>query len=491
MKSLARRHKARRRASPSFAAESERHATLGVGDLDTGRPWDGLKPMGAAFNHPTTKRPADLPDHVDRSLRSGGQPLDRETRARMESHFGYDLSRVRVHADDQASQSAARLWAYAYTVGPDIVFGPRQFQPRTSGGRELLTHELTHVVQQAQTGVTRIQPKMVVKGLTYSPAPGSPPAVRKATKVEADEVRTYIQKMCPDFNVDAGSHAVQPKSGAFCAKKPSRLNCQCLCDMHGLKETWQIRVSDMEWPQTDYADKWVRVPSMRKTDVVQMGAWGKSGTPGAVGGSEKFIYDNPRILAHELCGHAWLSEFGSAKQKAYKPAGPHDDPAAGRPGHDPTVRRENELAKEIEGPTTWKRGLYHSDPHHGESFARIIVGGFGFGKTSVTSLTGTGPRNRDAVVYYMNQNPSVKAEIIGHADQPGSESVNKTVSRQRAENMKSWLRPRVVRPSRLLPVIAKGESQCPLPGEQPSCRKVEVFMFGRTGASERYRKPGP
>jgi hypothetical protein len=38
--------------------------------------------------------------------------------------------------------------ALAYTVGPNIVFGAGQYQPHGEGGKRLLGHELTHVVQQ-------------------------------------------------------------------------------------------------------------------------------------------------------------------------------------------------------------------------------------------------------------------------------------------------------------------------------------------------------
>ncbi len=38
--------------------------------------------------------------------------------------------------------------AHAYTVGHNIVFGAGQFAPESAAGRQLLAHELTHVVQQ-------------------------------------------------------------------------------------------------------------------------------------------------------------------------------------------------------------------------------------------------------------------------------------------------------------------------------------------------------
>lgn len=62
----------------------------------------------------------------------------------MEGFFGHDFSSVRIHEGPQA----ASLGAIAYTQGTDIHFSPGQFRPGNGAGRELLGHELTHVVQQ-------------------------------------------------------------------------------------------------------------------------------------------------------------------------------------------------------------------------------------------------------------------------------------------------------------------------------------------------------
>ena len=66
----------------------------------------------------------------------------------MEPLFGHDFSHVRVHADSKAAESAESVEARAYTVGSHIVFGADQPLPETSAGRQLLAHELTHVLQQ-------------------------------------------------------------------------------------------------------------------------------------------------------------------------------------------------------------------------------------------------------------------------------------------------------------------------------------------------------
>jgi hypothetical protein len=82
-------------------------------------------------------------------LSSAGRPLDSSTRSLMESRFGHDFSRVRVHADGDAARAALSVGARAYTVGRDVVFGAGEYAPKTEAGRKLLTHELTHVVQQS------------------------------------------------------------------------------------------------------------------------------------------------------------------------------------------------------------------------------------------------------------------------------------------------------------------------------------------------------
>src|SRR5215218_3364477 len=92
--------------------------------------------------------PATVPSIVHDVLRSPGQPLDFNTRNFMEPRFGHDFSRVRVHTDAKAAESARAVNALAYTVGHDMAFGAGQYVPETSEGRRLVAHELAHVVQQ-------------------------------------------------------------------------------------------------------------------------------------------------------------------------------------------------------------------------------------------------------------------------------------------------------------------------------------------------------
>ena len=88
------------------------------------------------------------PPIVHEVLASTGQPLDSATRGFMGLRFGHDFSRVRVHTDAKAAESARAVNAVAYTVGHHMAFGAGQYVPETSEGRRLVAHELTHVVQQ-------------------------------------------------------------------------------------------------------------------------------------------------------------------------------------------------------------------------------------------------------------------------------------------------------------------------------------------------------
>ena len=78
----------------------------------------------------------------------GGRALDRDVAAQASSNLGDSFSDVRVHADDHAAALSSAVSARAFTVGRDIFFGAGEYNPQSSSGRELLTHELTHVVQQ-------------------------------------------------------------------------------------------------------------------------------------------------------------------------------------------------------------------------------------------------------------------------------------------------------------------------------------------------------
>ncbi len=102
---------------------------------------------GPAFAH----EPAGDLDDVEHSIdqaRGGGHGLDSRTRVQMESAFGADFSGVRVHTDARADTLNHALSARAFATGKDVFFRQGEYNPGSSHGRELIAHELTHVVQQ-------------------------------------------------------------------------------------------------------------------------------------------------------------------------------------------------------------------------------------------------------------------------------------------------------------------------------------------------------
>lgn len=84
------------------------------------------------------------------AARGAGAPLAGAARAFFEPRFGRSFGHVRVHADARADSLAGSLRARAFTVGSDIFFKEGEYAPASDGGRRLLAHELTHVVQQAR-----------------------------------------------------------------------------------------------------------------------------------------------------------------------------------------------------------------------------------------------------------------------------------------------------------------------------------------------------
>jgi hypothetical protein len=151
----------------------------------------------------------EIPPIVGDVLAASGQALDPATRAFMEARFDHDFSGVRVHADSRAADSAQAVNAHAYTVGSHVVFATGRFSGTTGPGRELLAHELAHVVQQTRAGTSPIgespqseaeadRAARLVAGGDRAPALGAapgtlarkpkaeaPPSVKRMTVVQA------------------------------------------------------------------------------------------------------------------------------------------------------------------------------------------------------------------------------------------------------------------------------------------------------------------
>lgn len=89
------------------------------------------------------------------SARSGGSALDDSVRGSMEQAFGADFSGVKVHDDSRSHELNRSLSARSFATGNHIFMGEGEYNPGSSGGQELIAHELTHVVQQGAAQAKR------------------------------------------------------------------------------------------------------------------------------------------------------------------------------------------------------------------------------------------------------------------------------------------------------------------------------------------------
>lgn len=156
------------------------------------------------------------PPSVDRVLSSPGRPLESSLRNDMEKHFDRDFSQVRIHSGIAAEQSAREVNANAYTAGNNIVFGAGQFAPETHGGRRLIAHEMTHVVQQQSTGNV-LQGKLKV-------GPVDDKYEREADQIADSlmnhnfEAARHVTPVTPNIQRDCGSQAIDTPTG--CVFRP-------------------------------------------------------------------------------------------------------------------------------------------------------------------------------------------------------------------------------------------------------------------------------
>jgi hypothetical protein len=112
-------------------------------------------------------------------------------RAEMEARFGQSFGDVRVQVDPQA---ASAVGARAYTMGRNIVFAT------ASPDRELVAHELTHVVQQRQGRARDVRAdeseaqSVAHGGEAKQEAHGakSAPQLRKDSILEPDQIKSAV-----------------------------------------------------------------------------------------------------------------------------------------------------------------------------------------------------------------------------------------------------------------------------------------------------------
>jgi hypothetical protein len=132
--------------------------------------------------------PAELDETTAASInsqRGSGEGLHEGVADKAGAVMGQDFSNVKVHTDNSADQLSRQLNAKAFTTGSDIFFRSGAYNPGSSDGQQLISHELTHVVQQGAS-VPSVQGKMTVN------EPGD------AYEQEADAVANQVMSMPDD-----------------------------------------------------------------------------------------------------------------------------------------------------------------------------------------------------------------------------------------------------------------------------------------------------
>jgi len=154
---------------------------------------------------------AGVPPIVHQVLRQPGRPLDPALRLFMQPRLGHDFSRVRVHTDGAAEASARAVNSLAFTVGNHVVFGAGQFDPMSTGGRRLLAHELTHVIQQSATGATGLPDRVGDPGDAFEQE-----ADRVASRVSTGGAASVV----PGFRAAAVQRQAAPSGITLKEAKP-------------------------------------------------------------------------------------------------------------------------------------------------------------------------------------------------------------------------------------------------------------------------------
>jgi hypothetical protein len=208
--------------SPRGPAARQRKPAAGLAPASTRRAVGVEDWMGVALRPDLQQAPvmrasasdAGYAGDMPAAASGGGAPMPAAVQARMEHALGADFSRVRIHEDP----GAQAIGALAYTQGTDIHFAPGQYDPGSRRGQELLGHELTHVVQQAQG---RVQATAQASGAAVNEDP--------ALEREADETGARAARGEParvpgaaaaSVGASASPGAMQLKSGTVVRNGP-------------------------------------------------------------------------------------------------------------------------------------------------------------------------------------------------------------------------------------------------------------------------------
>jgi hypothetical protein len=162
-------------------------------------------------------RSALAPASVRDVVAEPGASLPSAVRADAEYRFGHSFGSVRIHTDSSAARSAAAIAARAYTFGSHIAFAAGEYRPETRAGRQLLAHELTHVVQQRGAAGATAQQRSSATVASAAETSDSPLVLGDpgdALENEADSIAEQMLRDRPSFAASPPAIAGYPPTRA-------------------------------------------------------------------------------------------------------------------------------------------------------------------------------------------------------------------------------------------------------------------------------------
>ncbi|MBD2681002.1 MULTISPECIES: DUF4157 domain-containing protein [Nostoc] len=145
--------------------------------------------------------------------RQNGQPLSDDIRQPMEEAFGADFSSVKIHTDGRSHELNQTIQARAFTTGQDIFFRQGEYNPQSYQGKELLAHELTHVVQQNGNAIGRqtdlsaaavVTPDIEIQRVCCSQCE------EEEDLLQAKELPGHTIQLAPDVNTQVSQQTTEP-----------------------------------------------------------------------------------------------------------------------------------------------------------------------------------------------------------------------------------------------------------------------------------------
>jgi Domain of unknown function (DUF4157) len=352
--------------------------------------------------------PGLAPPIVHEVLASPGRPLEAATRARMESRFGHDFSGVRVHTNATAARSADAIAADAWTVGRDIGFASGRYNPGTRLGDALLAHELAHVVQQGQRRESTGELKVDPSALAEREAEQHADAVMHAQRPHAGTYRQSLMRQPTDPRPEPPRNVGPPVSEVpkppICSFvwKNGRFYWKCE-GVPGIGSTPDIPLDPRDIPR-----------EVRE----KLGGLGKPPDSAAPPGSSSPIQVWPPPPTAGLPAR-WLETLCQRD-----PRSPLCLPLAPRG----FVAPPSGVATRPTGPL-WTDNVTFE-------FDQPSAGGRGI----AAGVTAEGSKAIEDVVFWLNNDPSLRVRLIGHTSSEGDSAHNLELSRRRVRFVQERLR---------------------------------------------------